>query len=245
MNSTIDNIIKHVSVRNFKDEPIGQDKKDALLMAAQSNSTSEFVQAFSIIEITDPQLRAKISDITISSPHVKKADTFYVFVADLHRQATMLRTHNKSLDSLKNMESLLVATVDTTIAAQSMAIAAESMDLGICYIGSIRNNIKQVAELLNLPDYTFPLFGMAIGVPNSKNQHKPRMPRSNQVFTNSYDSQQFNNLSNYDSEVKDYYSHRESNPQDTTWTEKNLAIFDHIRRPEVAAFLLSQGFSLK
>jgi len=245
MNSTIDNMIKHVSVRNFKDETISQDKKDALLMAAQSGSTSEFVQAFSIIEITDPQLRDKLSDITISSPHVKKADTFYVFVADLHRQATMLRANHKNLDSLKNMESLLVATVDTAIAAQSMAIAAESMDLGICYIGSIRNNIKQVAELLNLPDYTFPLFGMTIGVPDVKNQHKPRMSKSNQVSTNTYDNVQFNDLTAYDNEVKDYYSKRKSNAQDTTWTDKKLAIFEHVRRPDVAEFLKEQGFSLK
>jgi len=245
MNSTIDKMIKHVSVRNFKDEAITPEQKDALLLAAQSGSTSEFLQAFSIIEITDPQLRNQLSDITISSPHVKKADTFYVFVADLHRQATMLRAHSKSLDSIKNMESLLVATVDTTIAAQSMAVAAESMDLGICYIGSIRNNIKQVAELLNLPDYTFPLFGMTIGVPDVKNQHKPRMSRNNQVATNSYDDTQFNDLATYDDEVKDYYAQRKSNAQDTTWTDKNLAIFEHVRRPDVAEFLKAQGFSLK
>lgn len=177
MNQTIENLIKHVSVRDFKDETISENTKEELVKAAQSGSTSEFVQAFSIIEITDPDLRNQLSDITISSPHVKKADTFYIFVADLNRQATILKQHDQSLDSIKNMESLLVATVDTTIAAQNMAVAAESMGLGICYIGSIRNNIKQVAKLLNLPKYTFPLFGMTIGVPKVLNQTKPRLPK--------------------------------------------------------------------
>ena len=245
MNQTIENLVKHVSVRDFKDETISENTKEELIKAAQSGSTSEFVQAFSIIEITDSDLRNQLSDITISSPHVKKADTFYIFVADLNRQATMLKHHNQSLDSIKNMESLLVATVDTTIAAQNMAVAAESMGLGICYIGSIRNNIKQVAELLNLPKYTFPLFGMTIGVPKVLNQTKPRLPMSNRVSKNTYDNQLFNNLSTYDNEVKDYYSNRKTNPQDTTWTEKNLTIFNHIHRPEVADFLLEQGFSLR
>ena len=244
MNQTIENLIKHVSVRDFKDETISENTKEELIKAAQSGSTSEFVQAFSIIEITDPDLRNQLSDITISSPHVKKADTFYIFIADLNRQATMLKQHNQSLDSIKNMESLLVATVDTTIAAQNMAVAAESMGLGICYIGSIRNNIKQVAELLNLPKYTFPLFGMTIGVPKVLNQTKPRLPMSNRVSKNTYDNQLFNDLSTYDKEVKDYYSNRKTNPQDTTWTEKNLTIFNHVHRPEVADFLLEQGFSL-
>ena len=245
MNQTIENLIKHVSVRDFKDETISENTKEELVKAAQSGSTSEFVQAFSIIEITDPDLRNQLSDITISSPHVKKADTFYIFVADLNRQATMLKQHDQSLDSIKNMESLLVATVDTTIAAQNMAVAAESMGLGICYIGSIRNNIKQVAKLLNLPKYTFPLFGMTIGVPKVLNQPKPRLPKINQVSKNTYDNNLFNNLSSYDNEVKDYYSNRKTNPQDTTWTEKNLTIFNHIHRPDVADFLLEQGFSLR
>jgi Nitroreductase len=245
MNPTIENLLHHVSVRDFTDETITKEQKENLLAASQSGSTSEFVQAFSIIEITDPDLRQKISDITISSPHVKKADTFYIFVADLNRQAQILQRHHQSLEPIKNMESLLVATVDTTIAAQNMAVAAESMGLGICYIGSIRNNIKQVAQLLNLPKFTFPLFGMTVGVPSIKNQVKPRMSVKNQVSTNTYDNQRFTDLTDYDQEVKEYYANRKTHPQDTTWTQKNLTIFDHIHRPEVASFLKEQGFSLQ
>lgn len=185
-----------------------------------------------------------MADITISSPHVRKADTFYVFIADLHRQATILRAHHQSVDSLKNMESLLVATIDTTIAAQSMALAAESMDLGICYIGSLRNNIKQVAQLLQLPDFTIPLFGMAIGHPQTKNQLKPRMKKNNQVATNSYNETQFTDLTEFDQTVKNYYLQRKTNPATTTWSEKNLGIFKDIRRADVADFLREQGFSL-
>lgn len=244
MNPTIKKMTEHVSVRDFKDQVITADQKQALLAAAQSGSTSEFVQAFSIIEITDSKLRNKLADITISSPHVKKADTFYIFVADLNRQANILKENDQSLDSLKNMESLIVSIVDTTIAAQSMAVAAESMYLGICYIGSIRNNIKRVAELLNLPKLTIPVFGMTIGVPATRNQHKPRLPQTNQVATNTYDNQKFTNLSTYNQEVRKYYANRKTNATDTNWSEKNLKIFKQIRRPEVATFLKDQGFTL-
>lgn len=244
MNQTIENLIKHTAVRDFTDQTITNEQKNNLIAAAQHGSTSEFIQAFSIIEITDSNLRNKLADITISSPHVREADTFYIFVADLHRQASMLRANKMNLDSLKNMESLLVATIDTAIAAQNMATAAESMELGICYIGSIRNNIKQVAELLNLPDFTVPLFGMTIGVPKFKNQLKPRMPKQNQIATNSYDEESFNNLNDYDNTVKNYYLNRKSHPNDNSWTEKNLEIFKNIRRPDVAQFLRNQGFSL-
>lgn len=245
MNQIIEHLLQHVSVREFTTDPVTDLQKQALLQAAQSGSTSEFIQAFSIIEITDKALRQQLSDITISSVHVQKAPTFYVFVADLNRQAQMLTAQNKSLAGLQNMESLLVAAVDTTIAAQNMAVAAESMGLGICYIGSLRNNIKQVAQLLHLPKYTCPLFGMTIGVPAVKNQPKPRLFLRNQVSENTYDATSFNDLTAYDQKIKDYYAHRKTHAQDVTWTEKNVAMFDHIRRPDVASFLLEQGFSLK
>jgi len=245
MNQTIENMLQHVSVRDFTDQTITAEQKNDLLAAAQHGASSEFVQAFSIIEITDKNLRNELSDITISSPHVRKADAFYVFVADLHRQATILRNHKMSLDPIKNVEPMIVSIIDTTIAAQNMATAAESMGLGICYIGSLRNNIGQVAELLNLPDFTIPLFGMTIGVPKIKNQLKPRMPKANHVSTNTYDETQFNDLSAYDQSVKNYYLNRETNPTDTSWTDKNVAIFKEVHRPDVAEFLKKQGFSLK
>lgn len=153
MNQTIENLIKHVSVRDFKDETISENTKEELVKAAQSGSTSEFVQAFSIIEITDPDLRNQLSDITISSPHVKKADTFYVFVADLNRQATMLKQHNQSLDSIKNMESLLVATVDTTIAALSyfhiskFDLAIQTLEKGIKFALSNNSHSMMINSL--------------------------------------------------------------------------------------------------
>lgn len=244
MNQTIENMLQHVSVREFKQQTISPETKNALLTAAQSGSTSEFVQAYSIIEITDSQLRQQLSDITISSGHVKKADTFYIFVADLNRQATILQKYHQSLDGIKNMEALLVATIDTTIAAQNMAIAAESMDLGICYIGSIRNNIQKVATLLQLPKFTVPLFGMTIGVPSVKNQIKPRLPKKNLVSTNGYDQTDFTDLTDYDKTVHNYYANRKTNPSETTWSQKNSEIFNNIHRPEVATFLKKQGFTL-
>lgn len=89
-------------------------------------------------------------------------------MADWYRQAQILRTENKDVKALQNMEALTVAIVDTTIAAQNMAIAAESMGLGICYIGGIRNDIAKVADLLDLPELTVPFLVLQLGCQNTK-----------------------------------------------------------------------------
>lgn len=245
MNPVIENMQKHVSVRDFKNEPLSDETKRQLLIAAQSGSSSNFVQAFSIIEITDLKLRDQIAQISNSASYVNQTGAFYVFVADLYRQSQMLEQAGESLDGIKNMEQLLVATVDTTIAAEDMAVAAEAMGLGICYIGGIRNDISKVAELLNLPKYTFPLFGLTVGIPASKNQVKPRLPQKIQVSTNTYDVDKSTDLDEYDQTVSQYYANRKSHPANTNWTQKNLDFFKEVRRPDVGKFLKAQGFSLR
>jgi len=141
MNQTIKQLTDHVSVRAFKDTPLTDSQKETLVTAARSGSSSNFVQAFSIIDISDAALRSELAAITNSAPYVNQTGVFYVFVADLYRQATLLEANAESLAGIQSMESLIVSIVDATIAAQNMAVAAESLDLGICYIGGIRNDI--------------------------------------------------------------------------------------------------------
>lgn len=244
MNQTIKQLTHHVSVRAFKDTPLTDSQKETLVTAARSGSSSNFVQAFSIIDISDAALRSELAAITNSAPYVNQTGVFYVFVADLYRQATLLEANAESLAGIQSMESLMVSIVDATIAAQNMAVAAESLDLGICYIGGIRNDIDKVAKLLDLPPFTVPVFGLTIGHPVSKNNPKPRMPQKNQVAENHYPREQFANLSAYEEQTAAYYAKRGVNAQETSWSEKNILFFKEVRRPEVAEFLKKQGFLL-
>lgn len=244
MNQTIKQLTDHVSVRAFKDTPLTDSQKETLVTAARSGSSSNFVQAFSIIDISDAALRTELAAITNSTPYVNQTGVFYVFVADLYRQATLLEANGESLAGIQSMESLMVSIVDATIAAQNMAVAAESLDLGICYIGGIRNDIDKVAKLLDLPPFTVPVFGLTIGHPVSKNDPKPRMPQKNQVAENHYPREQFANLGAYEEQTAAYYAKRGVNAQETSWSEKNILFFKEMRRPEVAEFLKKQGFLL-
>ncbi|MDF7668311.1 NADPH-dependent oxidoreductase [Lactobacillus sp. ESL0703] len=245
MNDFIQKMTQHVSVRSFVDEPLPTATKQELLKAANSASSSNFVQAFSIIEITDKQKRQQLGTIANCPEYVVHSGAFYVFVADLYRQKCLLERAKQSLAGIKNMEALLVSVVDATIAAQNMAIAAEGLDLGICYIGGIRNDLEQVSEILELPEFTVPILGMTIGVPTKKNEIKPRMALEQKVAQNSYDKTKFTDLSNYQQVTAAYYAARNSNQQQTDWLQKNIDFFSEVRRPDVGAFLQKQGFELK
>ena len=64
------------------------------------------------------------------------------------------------------------------LVSENVALAAEDMGYGIVYLGSLRNDVARVKEILDLPEYAFPLFGMAVGEPadDENGAPKPRLP---------------------------------------------------------------------
>lgn len=56
------------------------------------------------------------------------------------------------------------ALTDTTVAAQTFVMCAESLGLKTMYMGSLAHcNIDSFKQCLNLPPRTFPVFGMCVG----------------------------------------------------------------------------------
>lgn len=216
MEDVIELMKKHTSVRNFADTSLTDEVKEQLIIAAHAGASSNFVQATSIIDVTDPSIRGQLAEISKSAAYVKQSGAFFVFVADLYRQSQILQQQGLDLAGIKNMEALTVAIVDTAIAGENLAVAAESLDLGICYIGGIRNDLTTVRDLLNLPKFTVPLFGITVGKPTRKNAVKPRMPLHNNTFKNGYDRQAAQDLSEYQKITQAYYANRTSHAKRPT-----------------------------
>jgi nitroreductase len=101
-----------------------------------------------------------------------------VFCADFNRISLSLEIENQPVKNLDSVEPFLIATVDTALFAQNVMIASESVGLGGVFIGGIRNKPDQVCELLTIPDYVYPVFGMCLGYPDPHkiNEQKPRLP---------------------------------------------------------------------
>ncbi|MGG5371486.1 NADPH-dependent oxidoreductase [Enterococcus sp. AZ196] len=235
-------MLQHSSVRSFTQQQLSQDLKEQLTLAAQSASSSNFLQAFSIIEITDIKKRKQIEEIANFPIDNGDKGELYIFVADLNKHAQVLTLNNDSIDHLRTMESLVVSVVDATLAAQSMAVYAESVGLGICYVGGIRNNLFQIKELLDLPELTYPVFGLFVGYPAEKNEVKPRLPINAVLGTNTYRTLTPDMIDSYNKKTTAYYQQRSSNNQETNWSEKVRQHFEYPRRSDTIEFLKKQGF---
>ncbi|MEW9698305.1 oxygen-insensitive NADPH nitroreductase [Paenibacillus sp. SI8] len=242
MNEIISLLRNHRSIRKFTDEPVTQDQLNAILSAAQAASTSSNMQAFSVIGITDAELRNQLAGLAGNQAYVSQCPLFLVWCADLRRYEQAVRRHTDTAVT-GNAENFLIATVDTALAAQNAAIAAESLGLGVVYIGGLRNNPAEVSQLLGLPQLVYPVFGMCIGMPDQEPLYRPRLPQEAVYHENRYTDKP-GAIDVYDEEIRDYMKKRTGGKADTTWS-KEMAAKALRPREHMKSFLRTQGFEIE
>lgn len=243
MNPTIELLKSHRSIRKFTDRPVSRELLEELVRAGQAAATSSHVQAYSVIHVTNPASREAIAELAGGQAYVASAGAFLVFCADMKRPTEAAeRTGARVVRGMT--EQLLVASVDTALMAQNVAIAAESEGLGICYIGGIRNDPQQVSDLLELPDHVFPVFGMCLGYPAQDPDVKPRLPVAAILKEDTYidDREQ---VAAYDETMHAYYQARKGGNKESDWSRNLTPLFDTKLRPHMRDFLVKRGFEMK
>ncbi|GAA1948499.1 nitroreductase family protein [Microbacterium aquimaris] len=214
--------LRHRSVRRFTPEDVSDDAITAIIAAAQSASTSSNLQSWSVIEIRDPERKAAAAELSGDQEFIRRAPVFLVFVADWARNRLIAEQRDAGTAGIDYLESTLVSFVDAGIAAQNAAIAAESLGLGITYVGSVRNNPLALSDLLDLPAGAFPVAGMAIGHPDPDDRAgiKPRLPQAIVRHRETYTTPSDSAIDAYDDALSAYYA---SQGTARAWTPTVLA----------------------
>ncbi|WP_243296661.1 oxygen-insensitive NADPH nitroreductase [Bacillus litorisediminis] len=249
MNQVIETILRHRSVRKFTDQPLSRGQIELIVKSAQAASTSSYIQAYSIIGVTDPDKKQALAEVAGNQAYVAENGHFFVFCADLHRHQKIGEWEGSDvLPSIESTEKFMVALIDTALAAQNAAIAAESMGLGICYIGGIRNDLEKVVSLLKTPKHVIPLFGIAVGYPAKETSQKPRLPLSHVYYENEYeqDESAFKaGVDEYNSIVQDYYKKRTNGKRSDTWTSQMGTMLEKKSRMYMKEFIEKKGLNLR
>lgn len=129
--------------------------------------------------------------------------------------------------------------------AQNAMVAAESLGLGGVFIGGLRNHPHEVTELLSLPRFVLPLFGLCLGWPDADPEVKPRLPLSLLVHENSYQPMDSQVLAGYDQHIREYYQQRGSNSRQESWSEMIQRMLVKENRPFMLDFLHQQGWATR
>ena len=170
-NATIETLLNRRSIRKFKDEPIDDDATATLETVAQHAASSQFLNDWSAIRVSDPAIKARLAEIG-NQPYIATAPLLYVFVIDEHRNARIAQ--RKGIDPgsdefhLKYSYRFTQAQNDAVLALHAMETAAYSLGLGGVILGSLLNDIPALIDLLNLPEYTYPVLGLALGKPDQE-----------------------------------------------------------------------------
>lgn len=172
-NETIDTLLQRRSIRAFADERIDEDTIFSLETAAQHAASSQFLNDWSAIRIEDPDIKQALAQIG-KQPYIAQAPLLYVFVLDEHRNAAIAQQQDIDVNSdeftLNSSYRFSQAQNDGAFALHAMETAANSLGLGCVILGSILNDIDRVIDLLGLPQYTYPLLGLAIGKTGTKSR---------------------------------------------------------------------------
>lgn len=199
-------------------------------------------------------MRTRLSKLCGNQSHILEAPVFLAWCADLARldRVCGLRGYTQVTEYTENF---LIAAIDTSIAAQNAALAAESLGLGTCFIGSIRNNSAEIIKLLRLPKFTFPLIGMTLGWPDRQSNIKPRLPVQSILHWESFNRNTEDELlRTYDPTIiaTGIYSGRQApvpgkpgEMEDYGWTEHSARRVSLAARTDIRAALEKQGFCLK
>lgn len=252
-NATVDTLLERRSIRKFKPKPLPDNVIETLETVAQHAASSQFLNDWSAIRITDPAVKKRLAEIG-GQPYIETAPLLYVFVLDEHRNAAIAAHKGVEVTSdaftLNGSYRYTQAQNDAVLALHAMETAAYSLGLGCVILGSLLNNVPALIDLLKLPQYTYPVLGIAIGKPDQEPTVKPRMPRSMQFFENEYPNNEetlLSGLDEFDNEVHQYYDLRNTERPVDAFSDQIAAnaVDEGVNSKAVAPQAKRQGFRLE
>lgn len=156
------------SIRAFSDKNIDEETKHLILKTATAAPTAGNMMMYAMIDVTDPQIKEKLSESCDHQPFIKTAPMVVVFCADNHRFNTGAKHYYKHDLREAQAGDLMLAISDTLIVAHHAVLAAHALGIGSCYIGDILENIEYHQELLHLPKHVNPIAMVVFGYPNEQ-----------------------------------------------------------------------------
>lgn len=176
MNEVIRQLNERKSVRVFTGEKISDDIKKEILNAACQAPTAGNQQLYTILDITDQEIKEALVKTCDNQPFIAEAEMVLIFCADVQRWYDIFMEAGCA-PRKPGAGDLLLAVSDANIAAQNAVTAAESFGIGSCYIGDVMENCEAQRELLNLPEYVFPAAMVVFGYPTKQQQERVKPKR--------------------------------------------------------------------
>ncbi len=243
------------SCRHFTDEDVPGELIELLCALAFCSPSKSDLQQRDIIIVEDERLRAKLNELLTGGPlaqtWIGNAPHLLVFCGNNRRQRQLHEWRGRPFVN-DHMDALFNPAVDAGIALAGFMQAAEATGLGCCPISAIRNEARTVSDLLGLPDYVFPVAGLALGWPKFPPRVTMRLPLSTTLHKDRFDESGVRGkIEAYDAQRN---AHRPITAQRDVakfgetdsygWSEDKARQYAKPEREQFGAFIREKGFKL-
>lgn len=176
MNEILQSLHDRKSVRVYEERSISSEDKRQILLAAMAAPTAGNQQLYTILDITDQELKERLAVTCDNQPFIARAPMVLIFCADMQKWVDAFE-EGAAQPRKPGVGDLMLAVEDAIIAAQNAVIAAQSLGIGSCYIGDIMEQCETHRELFHLPEYVFPAGMLVFGYPTEQQKTRPKPER--------------------------------------------------------------------
>ena len=233
-------LIKHKTIRKYTDQDLSDQILNRCLTAACRASNTGNMQTYSIVVTRDNEIKKQLAPAHFNQPMVTQAPVVLTFCADFNRFNKWCALRN-AVPGYDNVLSLSSAVIDTLLAAQNFAVAAESEGLGICYLGTTTYNASQIVDVLKLPKMVVPVTTITVGYPAEVPVHQEdRLPINGVCHHEVYEDYD-------DAEIERIYAAKEALESSKQFVKENnketlAQVFTDVRYTKKDAEAFSETF---
>jgi len=114
-----------------------------------------------------------------------KAPLLFTICVDSNKLELIMATRGWEM-ATNDLALLFFGIQDAAYMAENMVVAARSLGLGSCFLGSAMFRADTIAEEYGLPKRVFPLVQLAMGYPAEEPASRPRYPMEFTLFEDKY-----------------------------------------------------------
>ncbi|MCD4820378.1 MAG: nitroreductase family protein [Candidatus Cloacimonetes bacterium] len=170
-NPIIETMMNRKSIRKYSDKLPSNEELTTIVQAGQ--------QAPFAYQLCSVLLSRKKNKNPFGSPWL------FTICLDANRLEKIMAQRNWKVAS-NDIAFLIFGIQDASLMAENMVIAAESLGLGSCFIGSTPYIAKSIIKKYKLPKRVFPIVQLTMGYPAEDPTTRPRYPLEFTLFEDKY-----------------------------------------------------------
>ena len=225
-NLVIQTMLDHKSIREYTDEVPSDEVIETIVRSGQQ---APFASQYYSVLLSRNKKRNPF-----------KAPLLFTICVDSHKFELIMAKRNWKLVT-NDLTLMMFGIQDASLMAENMVIAARSLGLGSCFLGSAPYRAEKIAEGYNLPKRVFPLVQLVMGYPAEDPPTRPRYPLEFTLFEDKYPKLDEDTISKAMQKMdegylaQDYYRNlngkiRLEGKREETFTYDNYSWTEHICR---------------